>query len=116
MFGMKSEIIGRLGQKFCDVHCKSAYHYRANKEKPSTTYVTIDNKLKHNRRLLKKYNSSGQSQIKKSVLQKEGFDFKYFTHSWKAKKGNEYLFCYEFGYRALKDGKYMLIMWQDYMK
>ena len=57
-----------------------------------------------------------QSQIKKDILLKEGFDFVYFTHIWKAKNGNIYHFCFEFGYRDLNDnGKYMLIMWQDYM-
>ena len=79
--------------------------------------ITSDDQLKHNRRILKSYNVSGQSQIKKSILLKEGFDFAYFTHTWTAKNGNIYHFCYEFGYRDLSDnGKYMLIMWQDYMK
>ncbi|MBI2269405.1 MAG: hypothetical protein HYU69_03510 [Bacteroidetes bacterium] len=47
-------------------------------------------------------------------MQKEGFDFNYFTHYWKAKNGNVYLFCYGYSYRDLKDnGKYTLITWQD---
>jgi hypothetical protein len=107
---------GRLGQKFCSVYCKSSYHYKNYKEKQPTTYVKIDYQLKHNRRILKSYNISGQSQIKKEKLVAEGFDFKYYTHTWKAKNGNIYHFCYEFGFRDLEDGKYMLIMWQDYMK
>ena len=88
-----------------------------NKSFIPKTYVKIDNQLKHNRRILKSYNVSGQSQIKKSILIKEGFDFNYFTHIWTAKNSNIYHFCYEFGFRDLDDnGKYMLIMWQDYMK
>ena len=79
-------------------------------------FKKIDVQLKLNRRILKKYTTSGQSQIKKSLLISEGFDNKYFTHYWKAKNGNVYLFCYEYGFRDLKDNqKYMLIIWQEYM-
>lgn len=111
------KLTGRADQKYCSEHCKSSFHYKKNKEKQVSTYVKIDDHLKHNRRILKKYNSSGQSQIKKDLLLKEGFDFKYFTNLWTAKNGNVYTFCYEFGFRDLGDNnKYMLIMWQDYMK
>ncbi len=109
------ELQGRVDQKFCNPYCKSAYHYKMNKLKPSSTYVTIDMALKNNRKILKKYNTTGQSQIKKEKLLEQGFNFKYTTHTWTAKNGNTYHFCYEFGYRDLLDGKYMLIVWQDYM-
>ena len=74
------KLTGRLGQKFCSVYCKSSFHYKNYKKNQPSTYVKIDNQLKHNRRILKSYNVSGQSQIKKSILIKEGFDFNYFTH------------------------------------
>lgn len=110
------KLSGRIDQKFCSEYCKSSFHYKNNKEKEASTYVKIDTILKQNRRILKKYNQSGQSQIKKDLLLKEGFDFNYFTHYWKAKNGNVYFFCYEFGFRDLKENnKYMLILWQDYM-
>jgi hypothetical protein len=112
----KKMLEGRNDKKFCSVYCKSAYHYKLNESKEPSTFVRISDQLKVNRRILKKYNASGQSQIKKELLIKEGFDFNYFTHFWKAKNGNVYLFCFEFGFRDLKDGKYMLIVWQDYMK
>lgn len=110
------KLTGRTDQKFCSEYCKSSFHYQNNKEKDASTYVNVITILKQNRRILKKYNQSGQSQIKKDLLLKEGFDFKYFTNYWKAKNGNVYFFCFEFGYRDLKDNnKYTLIMWQDYM-
>lgn len=110
------KLSGRIDQKFCDAYCKSAFHYIKNKGKKPGTFKIIDTRLKLNRRILKRYNASGQAQIKRELLVKDGFDFNYFTHYWKAKNGNVYLFCYEFGYRDLKDnGKYMLITWQDYM-
>ncbi len=109
------KLTGREGQKFCSQYCKSSFHYKKNKLKLPSTYVRIDEQLKLNRSILKKYNQSGQSQIRKELLVKEGFDFKYYTNDWKAKNGNIYLFCYEYGFRDLKDGKYTLILWQDYM-
>lgn len=106
---------GRIDQKFCTPYCKSAYHYEQNKQNDISQFKTIDVQLKFNRRILKRYTQSGQSQIKKELLVSDGFDFKYFTHYWKAKNGNVYFFCYEYGYRDLKDGKYMLITLQEYM-
>ena len=113
-----SEILkGRVDQKFCSEYCKSSFHYKKNKEKEAGAFKQIDNHLKLNRRILKRYTLSGQAQIKKNLLTENGFDFRYFTHYWKAKNGNVYFFCYEYGYRDLKEnGKYMLITWQDYMK
>ena len=107
---------GREGQKYCSEYCKSSYHYKKNKLKESSTHVKIDKNLKLNRSILKKYNISGQLQVKTELLLAEGFDFRHSTHTWTAKNGNLYHFCYEFGYRDLQDGKYTLIMWQDYMK
>jgi predicted nucleic acid-binding Zn ribbon protein len=108
---------GRMGQKFCSESCKSSFHYKNNKEKVGSTYIRIATVLKQNRRILKKYFLSGQSQIKKETLLKEGFDFNHFTHTWEAKNGNIFLFCFEFGFRdLLEKNKYELIMWQDYME
>jgi hypothetical protein len=48
-----------------------------------------------------------------------GFNPKYFTHYWKNKKGNVYLFCYEFGFLETQEQnkkKYVLVQWQDYME
>ncbi|MBS2211071.1 hypothetical protein KEM09_06650 [Carboxylicivirga mesophila] len=81
-------------------------------------YSTIDNQLKTNRRLLKSYNKAGKATIRKAKLLAEGFNPRYFTHYWKAKNGNLYLFCYEYGFMELKDrgaDKFILVKWQNYM-
>ncbi|MBI4648075.1 MAG: hypothetical protein HY738_16190 [Bacteroidia bacterium] len=113
----KKPLDGRSDKKFCSVYCKSAYQYKKNKEKEPTMFVFIDKQLKTNRRILKQYNKAGQATTLKSTLHAEGFNPKYFTHYWKAKNGNVYFFCYEFGFRNIKEEeKYMLIKWQDYME
>jgi hypothetical protein len=110
------ELPGRIGQKFCNVYCKSAFHYKKSKHEESSRYDIVLTKIKLNRRILKMYNLAGQSQINEELLLKEGFDSRYHTNSWSAKNGNKYYFCFEFGFRNLNDGKYMLIKWQNYME
>jgi len=110
---------GRSDKKFCDVHCKSSYQYQQSKQNPSNFYNRVDNQLKLNRKLLKNYNKSGKSTIRAKTLLDNGFNPKFFTHYWKNKKGEVYLFVYEFGFikrRERNIEKYVLIQWQDYME
>jgi len=111
------EFTGRSDKKYCTVHCKSAFQYKKHKSE-EVLYYTIDKQLKTNRKILKAYNKSGMSTVRKEKLLSEGFDPNYFTHYWKNRKQQVYLFCYEYGFMALKEkqkNKYVLITWQDYM-
>ena len=115
----QKELIGRTDKKFCDPQCKSAYQYKQAKEKPERFFNKVDNKLKLNRKILKEYNKGGKVTVRASLLKEEGFNPKFFTHYWKNKKGDVYLFVYEFGFLTRKENtteKYILIQWQDYMK
>ena len=113
------EIIGRLGKKFCTPYCKSNYHYERNKQKESSLYRNIDKQLKINRRILKNYNKAGKATIRKEALMTDGFNPSFFTHYWKNKQVQVYLFCYEYGFLAFTDpkgiAKFTLVRWQDYM-
>lgn len=112
-------ITGRSDKKFCSNYCRSSYHYKKNLNNNNNLFVKIDKTLKQNRLILKKFNKSGKSTVRKETLLNEGFNPKYFTHYWKAKNNNLYLFCYEFGFMEKTDNgksKYILITWQDYMK
>jgi hypothetical protein len=114
-----SKIEGRIDKLYCSVYCKSSYHYEKEKEKTKSLFKTIDQQLKHNRNLLKHFNQAGKTTIRKSELLAKNFNPKYFTHYWKNGKGEVYLFCYEFGFLSIKDGKqdkYVLVQWQSYME
>jgi hypothetical protein len=109
---------GRIDKKFCSEYCKSSYHYKINLEKEDNLFSTIDKILKKNRRILKSYNKAGKATVRKNILLEEGFNPKYFTHYWKAKNNNLYLFCYEYGFMEKKENgksKYVLVTWQEYM-
>ena len=112
-------IEGRKGKKFCDVYCKSAYQYRQKKDKSPDFYSKVDQQLKTNRKLLKEYNKAGKSTVRADILLNQGFDPRFFTHYWKNKKGDVYLFVYEFGFIKRQENtraKFVLIKWQPYME
>ncbi len=78
----------------------------------------MDKQLKTNRKILKRYNKSGFTTLRKAELTKEGFNPKFFTHYWKNSKGQVYLFCYDLGFLELEQQgikKLLLVEWQPYM-
>jgi len=114
----KKELMGRTDKKFCDPQCKSAYQYKQAKEQPERFYNKVDNQLKLNRKILKEYNKGGKATVRSSILISEGFNPNFFTHYWKNKKGDVYLFVYEFGFLKKSEhnlNKFVLVKWQDYM-
>ena len=114
----KKELSGRADKKFCDVYCKSAYHYQLRQE-GMNFYTRVDQQLKKNRKLLKQYNKSGKAIVRAQTLIQQGFNPNFFTHYWKNNNGDVYLFVYEFGFlKKIENGKqkYVLVTWQPYME
>jgi len=112
------ELIGRSDKRFCDLHCKSSYHYRKSLEEAPRFYNKVDNQLKQNRRILKSFNKAGKATVRAEIILELGFNPNFFTHFWKNVKGDVYLFVYEYGFLKKREGnkeKYVLIKWQDYM-
>lgn len=113
------ELKGRSDKRFCDLHCKSSYHYRRSLEEAPRFYNKVDNQLKLNRKILKQYNKAGKATVRASLIKEDGFNPNYFTHYWKNNKEDVYLFVYEYGFLKKHEHgveKYILIKWQDYMK
>ena len=112
-------ITGRCDKKYCDKHCKNAFHNDNNRLGESSFYYAVNRKLRNNRRLLKHYNRAGKATMRCEELHDKGFDSNFFTHYWKNNKGEVYLFVYEYGFirRVENDReKYILIKWQEYMR
>ena len=115
----KKELEGRSDKKYCDGYCKSNYNYEKNKRKENSLFKSIDLQLKKNRRLLREFNKAGKSTVRQEILLEAGFIPDFFTHFWKNKKGDVYLFCYEFGFNKRTENgrtKYVLVDWQTYMQ
>ncbi|WP_373059962.1 hypothetical protein [Zunongwangia sp. H14] len=114
----QKELEGRRDKKFCDPYCKSNYHYKKIQKGSGSFYATVDRQLKMNRKILKSFNKAGKATVRAHILTDKGFDPNFFTHYWKNKKGDIYLFVYEFGFLSRIENnkrKYILITWQDYM-
>ena len=112
------EVKGRSDKKYCSAACKSSDHYDKRVEKDKF-YIEVDRQLKTNRKLLKKYNQTGYTILRKDVLLNEGFNPNFFTHYWKNHEGLLYLFVYDLGFADVsKDGKekYVIVEWQEYMR
>lgn len=112
------ELTGRADKKFCDPYCKSAYQYKQSQEQEPTFFNKVSKQLKLNRKILKQYNKSGKATVRAEVITGLGFNPNFFTHYWKNKKSDVYLFVYEYGFlKRYENGreKFVLIVWQDYM-
>ena len=110
---------GRRDRQFCSDYCKSEHHYSARKKSGKTYFkLQVDDVLRTNRRILAKHNVKSKATVRKSVLLEEGFNPRVFTHYWKNAKGDTYLFCYDQGFKEVKDNnkdKYLLVLWQEGM-
>lgn len=112
-------MIGRRDKKYCDPYCKSAYHYQQMQNDSYSFYARVDKQLKTNRRILKMYNKAGKATVKSEILREQGFNPHFFTHFWKNKNEEVYLFVYEFGFLSKTENgrkKFVLVTWQPYME
>lgn len=110
-------IKGRADKKYCSLKCKSINQYE-KRQTEERFYLQIEKQLRTNRRVLKHYNKSGFTTLRKTELLKAGFNPRYFTHQWKNHKNEVYHFVYEFGFlEKTINGKekFVLVIWQDYM-
>ncbi|WP_257666179.1 hypothetical protein [Parapedobacter tibetensis] len=101
-------IIGRADKKFCDDACRSNHNNRLHSEE--TIYLRkVNSILKRNRKILETLNPDGKAKLKRKTLQDEGFDFGYITSTYTTKKGDQYRYCYEYGYLLLGNDEVLLV-------
>lgn len=75
----------------------------------------VNNMLRKNHRILQKLNVDATTKVTKTMLQEEGFNFKYFTNEYITKNGKVYHFVYDQGYLALDSGIYTLVHKHEYV-
>jgi predicted nucleic acid-binding Zn ribbon protein len=101
-------LTGRPDKKFCSDHCRSTH----NNQRHATTNPmvrSVNRVLAKNRRILEQLNPQGQTEVSQQKLLHAGFDFRFYTSS-KTIRGILSHFCYEHGYRPLKNNKYQLLI------
>lgn len=110
-------ITGRSDKKYCSLKCKSSNQYE-KRQTEEAFFLKVGKQLRTNRKVLKQFNRSGYTIIRKSELEQQGFDANFHTHYWENKKGDRYQFVFEYGFlERTVNGKEKLVLvtWQEYM-
>jgi predicted nucleic acid-binding Zn ribbon protein len=100
---------GRSDKKFCNDYCRNAYN-NSMKSMNNTVVRNINTVLTKNRKILDGVLGDEKTiKTNKEKLLRQGFDFKYITHSYTNKNGDTYCFCYEMGYLPLEKDWYLVV-------
>jgi len=102
-------LLGRADKKFCNDICRNNYNNRQNSE-TSNLVRRINRILIKNRRILMNLNPMEKTTVHRDKLAEKGFNFSYFTSTYTTRKGAVYHFCYEYGYLALDNDFFMLVL------
>jgi len=106
----KKPVKGRSDKKFCDDYCRAAYNNEL--KSAANNYIrNVNNALGKNRRILESLLPETETTTKasKDKMIEKGFQFKYHTHQYKAKNGNNYFYCYEYGYLPLENNWFLIV-------
>lgn len=102
------ELRGRSDQKYCSDACRNAYNNK--KLSGSSNYIRRINRiLKKNHKILEELNPEEKTTTYRSVLEKKGFNFDFYTNIYTTKNGRDYIFCYDQGISELSDNKLMIV-------
>jgi hypothetical protein len=103
---------GRIDKKFCSDICRIAHNNRLNSD--DNNYVrNVNNILRKNRRILTQLNPEGKNRIRIDRLKSKGFNFEYYTSTYKTKEGSLYFYCYEQGYLPIERDYCLLVVKKD---
>ena len=95
-------IRGRTDKKFCSDQCRNNYNNKLNRD--SNNFVrNVHGLLRKNRRILSDLYNDGKVKVHMDALVALGYNFNFFTHVIDSIDGNEYRYCFEFGYRIIED-------------
>lgn len=104
----RTPIHGRLDKRFCSDSCRNTHNNRLNSD--STNIVrNINNRLRKNRRILESLCPDDTRKTHYDQLVKKGYDFTLMTHQHTTKKGDTYVFVYDFGILELGNNFYLIV-------
>lgn len=103
-------VVGRSDKKFCDDYCRNNFNNLLKRE--SNNFMrNINNTLRKNRKILSELLAENEEtyRINFENLMKEGFLFKYHTHTYTNVKGDTYYYCYDYGYLPLDNDWFLIV-------
>jgi hypothetical protein len=106
-------IRGRSDKKFCGDQCRNTWNNRCSQE-ANSFMRGVNHILRKNRKILEDLNPDELTCVSRRLLNAKGFNFEFTTNTLKAKDGNLYFFCYEYGYLPIQDDLIRLIKRTEY--
>lgn len=73
----------------------------------------INRVLKKNHLILKELNPDNKTTTFRSAMEKQGFSFDYYTHTYTTRNGRVYYFVYDQGYSEIDNNKFVLVRKED---
>jgi len=106
----KKGLKGRIDKIFCSIECKNYYHTNLRRVTNETARA-LDKTLHRNRSILLELlgKNTFQKKIKRIVLVKKKFSFKYITHFHVNSKGKMYHHVYDFAWMEFSDDEILII-------
>lgn len=103
-------IQGRVDKKFCDDSCRNTFNNQQNADSINLIRK-INHTIRRNRNILAMFIPQGEELAKttRERLIRAGFNFKFFTHIYQNKKGNQYHYCYDYGYLELEADWFLVV-------
>lgn len=106
----KEEFAGRVDKKFCSIDCKNSYNYALRKKTKKAT-ASIDKILHRNHEILTMLMPEKRKKIKydRLVLEQAGFNFNYFTGTYKNSKSKLYHYVYNYAWMEFSTQEILII-------
>jgi len=110
-------IVGRKDKKYCSDTCR--YFIKNQNRTEAGLFIDKTNQtLRKNRNILQTLCPEGKATVRKSVLDKRGYDFSVFSSLFVTQNRQVYYLCYDYGCMALSDNgvkRVLIISRQPYM-
>jgi hypothetical protein len=98
---------GRIDKKFCNDHCRNAFHFDNNRGRDAIVRQ-VHTVLLRNRRILRNF-FTRSCKVTRDELLLEGVHFAYHTHRQQKTSGVTEYYCYDFGWRELRQNQVLLV-------
>ncbi len=106
---------GRSDKKFCGDLCRNVYNNRLKYEE-NQVINQVNLVLRKNRKILGDLLQGRRVGIfRKDRLLTKGFNFTYFTNTYRTNQGKNYFFCYDRGYLYEDNGLVKIVLKKDYV-
>lgn len=90
----RGPVRGRADKKYCCEACRNAFNNK-KKGRSSELIKKINAIIKKNHFILKEKNPGEKATTQRKILEKEGFNFHYFTSYTESSDGEKIYYCYD---------------------